>query len=952
MKQVKKINLKSIRKYNPGNLDDNDVINNYICRSEVFAKLIKEITSETKNSIPQHHLIVGQRGMGKTTLLKRIEVEIRTQNKLNDKFVPVQYPEEQYNIDRLSKFWFNTLDILVDYIDTEIDPKQAREFDIKIHEIKKENDENTLANKAYKLIEELLKQIGKRPVLLIDNIDQLFSLLKETELWDIRQKITDNGAPIFIGASSSSFDEVFSYYQPFYDHFKLTFLNPLTETQFTDLILTLSDFIEDEEIRNDFHKNKTRIKSLFRLAGGNIRTAIILFSSLSNGFGKSIADDLDELLDEMTPIYKARIEELSNQLKAIVDEIALEHNPIDLIALRERTKMSNNTLSPQVKRLRQMGWITTEGAIKGRGNYYEITERFFNVWYLMRRSTRRNKKNISALSSFLNEWIDQKEVKGTELLSQQIRNSNDITTRLALSELLQDGELKSCLIEHAKEGVYSLGESDPSILKEFSEFREDETKENYHRWESKYNKLLTEEKYSIAEKLIKSTLPKLSNDQKILALTNLAYLYSEHLEKYSEAEKIYEKIIQEQPQNIQIWNELGLLYHTRLNDYEKAEIVYRKGLKIAPKDGFLLNNLGNLLSNLHKYDDAVKVYKEAIATNETFIAPMHNLSIIYITQFSRYEEAEILLKKALKIDPTNSQPWNTLGYIYQYHYGKYAESKSAYEKSIQNNPKYYHAWYNLGNLYQTYIVDYTKSEKAYKTALEINPSYSSAWNGLAMLYSQKLNKHSLAEHAYEKAISMEPNNPISWNGLGNLFQDHLNNSDKALECYKKGLELDPTIIVIKLNLIFLLRDILGRTDEAKVYFTEIKIDNINEAQDTFYLHKALFNIYEQNFGNAKEDLNKAIDKLENTPPSLTIDDWIRFAAIAIDKGFGKIMINQFKENGIDIIMRPYYEACVALHSGGEDHIHRQAAEVRDTTFEIYEYLKKYKAKLFSNKKAT
>ncbi|MBL0192517.1 MAG: hypothetical protein IPQ18_14610 [Saprospiraceae bacterium] len=51
--------------------------------------------------------------------------------------------------------------------------------------------------------------------------------------------------------------------------------------------------------------------------------------------------------------------------------------------------------------------------------------------------------------------------------------------------------------------------------------------------------------------------------------------------------------------------------------------------------------------------------------------------------------------------------------------------------------------------------------------------------------------------------------------------------------------------------------------------------------------------------------------MENKNPVNTFDDWIRYASVAIKKGFGSEILSIFKENSIDILMRPYYEACVA-----------------------------------------
>lgn len=804
MKTTAAINLKSIRKYNPGTLDDEDVINNYISRKAIFQKLIKEIESETNDSIPQHHLIIGQRGMGKTTLLKRIEVEIKTKEDLNQHFVPVLYPEEQYNIDRLSKFWFNTLDQLLDYIDTQISSEEANTIDNQVQQIINAYEEEVLADKAYKLVLQAIGKINKRPVLLIDNIDQLFSLLKENELWQIRQKITDNGAPIFIGASSAPFDEVFTYDKAFYDHFKTKYLDPLTETQFTDLIQTLASNLNDEQLKLAFRQKQSRIQSLYRLAGGNIRTAIILFSSLTNGFGDSISDDLDELLDEMTPIYKARIEELSDQLKAIIDEIALEHKPIDLERLRDRTRISNNTLSPQIKRLRQMGWISVESNIKSRSNYYQITERFFNVWYLMRRSTRRNKRNISVLSAFLKEWIENKDSQGELLLAQSITKSSDIMTRLALSDHITDANIKSALISQAQDGIEQLSAGNSIVAEQFSAYRRKGSNVELPYWIKDFRT-----KYKSGD--------------------------------YESVEKFLQDIVKNNTENQNAWFGLGVLYQRDLNEYQKSKDCYKRVLELDEKNIYALHNLGNLYKN---------------------------------------------------------------------HLQEYQKSKDCFEKVLELDDNFVHSWSELGNLNISHFHDYQKSKECYEKALSIDNQYIYALNG-----------------------------------LGNLYQDHLNDQDRAIEYYNKILEIDEHEKVAKYNLVFLLRDIKGDKNKAREIFLSLENSEESAIVDTYYLHHSLFEVYDQNYGLAKDYLKKAIEYLSNKPPSYTIDDWVRYAAVAIHKGFGKYLIETLSASGIHNIMRPYYDACIALHDGGEEYLYRQSVEVRETAFEVLQHMQKYKSML-------
>ncbi len=63
---------------------------------------------------PSHVLIIGTRGMGKTTLLQRVRYGVEDDTELNNRYLALAFPEEQYNVNRLHHFLLNTVDALAD----------------------------------------------------------------------------------------------------------------------------------------------------------------------------------------------------------------------------------------------------------------------------------------------------------------------------------------------------------------------------------------------------------------------------------------------------------------------------------------------------------------------------------------------------------------------------------------------------------------------------------------------------------------------------------------------------------------------------------------------------------------------------------------------------------------------------------------------------------------------
>src|SRR5271168_309740 len=76
--------------------------------------------------------------MGKSTLLARLGAELRTDTELSKLFVPLVFAEEQYTVDRLSKFWLNCLDALADAAEREGRTGDSDRIDAVVQSLKRQ----------------------------------------------------------------------------------------------------------------------------------------------------------------------------------------------------------------------------------------------------------------------------------------------------------------------------------------------------------------------------------------------------------------------------------------------------------------------------------------------------------------------------------------------------------------------------------------------------------------------------------------------------------------------------------------------------------------------------------------------------------------------------------------------------------------------------------------------
>lgn len=94
--------------YNPQSQSRQELIDGFVVRLDTFQKLYREIEDADMQTPPQHLLIVGQRGMGKSTMLLRLSYEVENDPALSSWLIPIVYSEEQYQVNTLAKLWEET----------------------------------------------------------------------------------------------------------------------------------------------------------------------------------------------------------------------------------------------------------------------------------------------------------------------------------------------------------------------------------------------------------------------------------------------------------------------------------------------------------------------------------------------------------------------------------------------------------------------------------------------------------------------------------------------------------------------------------------------------------------------------------------------------------------------------------------------------------------------------
>ncbi|HWK02154.1 MAG TPA: tetratricopeptide repeat protein [Puia sp.] len=1010
--------LNNLYYFNAHTRSNEDVIKTFIVRKEILQELERGIKNEKKNSIPQHYLIIGTRGMGKSTLLKRLEIRLG-ETDMKDQYIPLLFPEEQYNVDRISKFWLNSLDVLADTLEQEGNEEEASAIDKLITSLSEMSDENVLADDAYEALKIICQKYKRRPVFLIDNIDLLFEAISKDQQFKLRAILTSNGAPIFVGASTHNPDASLNYEAPFFDAFDIIYLKVLKRSEMRELLIQLAKQTGKEENIQAIYTQTAQLNALHNLTGGNPRIAIFIFQLISNGLSDKIFENLNSLLDLITPLYKSNFEQLSKQAQLIVDALALHWDPCDLNTLSQLTKLENNQLSSQLDRLIKSSWVERTNrfseekkkvAIKNKN--YSIRERFFNIWYIMRRASRRQRNDLKSLTCFLETFYSPEHLTVEKIrILDIIKNNPDtdkVTYGLALSRAHDRKEQENEMEQEIYRAILEKAEGDQNKIAEYldpstipaSLYEEYVVKRG--KWVGLLEQLIKAKEFEKAYSLSQAVLKKDETDAyawgksgDILVSMNRnveaeqAYLkaiaaepsnpyyqfkiagYWEKAGAFDKAEESYRKVIQLDKTFTHAWSNLGGLL-TNLKRYPEAEDILRKGVETNEKDNSSAFRLGLLYWELEKYEEAEEAFKLAVSRVENYAYQWHSYG--YILRINKkYEQAEIAYKKAIEIAPDDWSNWRELGDLYNVDLNKYDLAENSYRKAAELAPQVPGIWRRLGTLLNT-LKKFDEAEKVYRHVIEIDNTDTS-WFALARLLHIGSQKYIEAESAYKKAIELNPQNGIAWGYLGTLYHFQTNQYEDAQVAYRKSLDLQPEIWVFRgswgdleldyfknyieaeklyseliksghsafvfHNYLFLMRDRMKEIEKAKQFF-DLNEDKSGDLQDLLLLQRALFALYESNWGIAKENWLKALRIVSEPSSDIINKDWTKVAAITHQLGYGKHLLALFEEHGRDRQFRPFYEGLKALEMGSESYLLNVAEEIREPAKEIYHFMNHYK----------
>jgi tetratricopeptide (TPR) repeat protein len=231
------------------------------------------------------------------------------------------------------------------------------------------------------------------------------------------------------------------------------------------------------------------------------------------------------------------------------------------------------------------------------------------------------------------------------------------------------------------------------------------------------------------------------------------------------------------------------------NRFEEAARCYEKVVQVQPHAVTAWFKLGLALENIDQYAGAVKAYQTVtVEQPEDYLAWLKLAKALEV--LSRPEAALEAYDEVLQLQPENYWAWTDRGQLLE-RLNRIDDALSAYARAVQLKPDFQLAQekrkrllISLKRVDQLYTLQhYDDAIAACDQALQENPEDATAWlmRGMALEHQKQL---AAAAIAYNNVIRLQSDDHVAWFRLGTVLED-LGHPKRALKAYSNVTRLQP-----------------------------------------------------------------------------------------------------------------------------------------------------------------
>lgn len=624
--------------YNPAFLSKEQLRELFSVRQSTLRKLLGFVAEEAPDKPRKHTIIVGPRGMGKSTLGLRLMHEIEEDCDLSETWQPLPFDEESYEIADAADFWLTALHHLSRVTD---DPTWAESATALAQ---READSQRVEAYAINLLDEYCNESNKGLILFVENIDTVLDQLQgKREVHAIRATLTTNPNFFVLGSANSVFAGIQEYSAPFYGFFRVIRLDGLDVEETTALIRAMAKRLDQSNPDKLLSSERGRVETIRRLTGGNPRLLALACQMLFEPRLGTTLENIERLIDEQTPYFKARIEDLPVQSRKVFSKLADGWRPMLANEVASSTRLGSSQASAQLKKLVDWGYAAKVNWNNEKRIRYEVCDRFLNIYYLYRFSCA-SRNRMEYLVAFLYDFFGPTEMRRLYLdASKEIKEGNrgETSTKALLKSLAQyvirDVEFKEgpTWVNELLEFIQK-GESMPRLNNEHSNY--------FSKWIKLGKKFNNDDRQNVAISAYIRALESIISN-----LIDQRWKMNENIEDLIEIDAL--KIIMEDIGKIQFCMEVDGDLH-----YHSNEIYTILGLThLAVGQIWLLTGHRDnaIVSIQESVKNAQRIRNVKEEDERDFSLRLHLHLIPFLEEFGFDEELIDVVNRALEVSESN-----------------------------------------------------------------------------------------------------------------------------------------------------------------------------------------------------------------------------------------------------------------------------------------------------------
>jgi predicted O-linked N-acetylglucosamine transferase (SPINDLY family) len=255
--------------------------------------------------------------------------------------------------------------------------------------------------------------------------------------------------------------------------------------------------------------------------------------------------------------------------------------------------------------------------------------------------------------------------------------------------------------------------------------------------------------------------------------------------KLREAEAIYRRILEREPDHVDAMHLLGLVAY-QVGRYDMAIQLIGRAATLADHRAVLHGNLGEAYRSAGQLVSAQRHLRRALQLDPG-LPDAHNSLGNVLRAEGRLEEATVAFRQAIKLKPTFPEAHNNLATVLHAQ-GDVDGAIAQYQHALRLKPDYAEAHYNLGAACR----EQEKLEEAiqcFRQALAIDPAHEDARIGLGSVY-QTVRQFDKAETCFRAVLQLKPDSAQGYLSLGALNKE-IGRHDDARESFLRAIQLDP-----------------------------------------------------------------------------------------------------------------------------------------------------------------